>query len=165
MVIVEGAPVAKGRPRMSQLTGKAKTPQRTLNYERIVQHAALDARDRLGKRPVLAIVTALHPIPKGWSKAKTIDAQLGFQLKVSRPDVDNLLKSVFDGMQPISFDDDSQIEACACFKGYSINPRVEVELFELSVADGVFRAMNDETIIVAKTLRGLLGRVLLNDEE
>jgi crossover junction endodeoxyribonuclease RusA len=94
---VPGIPKPKARPRVvrSKHTGKvhAFTPEETLRFERLVAMCARTA----GARPV----------------AGRVVLQLGFYLpKLTRrsDDVDNLCKSVLDGLNGVAFEDDSQVD-------------------------------------------------------
>ena len=55
--------------------------------------------------PVAILMTAVFLPPQSWSKKKKNDPGP----KVSKPDLDNIAKSVLDGLNGIAFVDDSQI--------------------------------------------------------
>lgn len=110
---VPGTPVAKGRPRISVCGGQARayTPAKTVAYEGL---AALAAQDAMAGRvpidgPVRIEVIAWFPIPASWSKRKRADALAGRLHHVSRPDGDNILKALGDGLNGVCWRDDSQL--------------------------------------------------------
>ena len=75
-------------------------------------------------------------MPKSWSKKKKSQALLGEIRPTSKPDCDNIVKSVFDGMNTVKrrglvikngvYDDDKQVIEQSIVQYYSENPRVEV---------------------------------------
>lgn len=71
----------------------------------------------------------LMPIPTSLSKIKR-EAIIG-RYHTKKPDCDNLAKGVKDCLEGIAYDNDSQIAVLNITKRYDINPRIEVELWEL----------------------------------
>ena len=125
---IPGEPVAKGRPRVY---GKvAVTPEKTKNYERLVGYFARQVIGDMKPYPngVKLTVKAFFGIPKSWTKAKRKMALAGDLQHTQRPDFDNVLKAVTDGMNGIIFNDDSQVCRMGEDSGkfWSDSPRVEV---------------------------------------
>ena len=52
-------------------------------------------------------------------------------MPTKRPDVDNVIKCVADGLNGIAWRDDSQIVSVLANKFYSTRPRVEIEITEV----------------------------------
>lgn len=50
---------------------------------------------------------------------------------IKKPDIDNILKSVFDGLNGIAFKDDTQIIRIQTEKFYSNEPRIDIEIKEI----------------------------------
>jgi Holliday junction resolvase RusA-like endonuclease len=129
---IPGAPVAKGRPRISTRGGfaRAYTPKKTVNFEARVALAAQQVMD--GSEPLdgaLSLFIDVHlPIPQSWSKKKKEQASAHVIRPCSRPDIDNYVKAVFDGGNEIVWRDDSQIVELTSRKFYSENPRIVVEV-------------------------------------
>lgn len=117
---VEGNPVGKGRPKFTR-NGHTYTPEKTREYEKRVQRAAwvAMANQKLDPthRRVSMIVACYFEIPKSWTKRKTLEAQCGLIIP-SRPDIDNLAKSICDGCNNICYNDDAQIWHLSAFKAY-----------------------------------------------
>lgn len=130
---VHGDVVPKGRPRLAVVGGHARayTPKKTRTYEEIVRTTAIHIWD--GK-PVLTDVAIkvradfFRKIPKGFSRAKTASAIAGHLVPISRPDYDNLSKSVTDALNGVIYHDDAQIVDMHCRKLYGLEPRVEITL-------------------------------------
>lgn len=127
---IPGEPVAKGRPRMSSRNGfaRAYTPQKTIAFEGRVGFAGSQAM--AGEPPVegalcLSVDVRL-PIPASWSRKRQEEAALGRIRPTSRPDVDNFIKGVADGLNGIVWKDDSQVVELRATKFYSLTPRVDV---------------------------------------
>lgn len=49
-----------------------------------------------------------------------------------KPDIDNYLKALLDSMTGIVFKDDGQVVECRARKLYSLRPRIEFEIIEVS---------------------------------
>lgn len=127
---IPGDPVAKGRPKLTTIGGMARayTPAKTRNYEAIVRLAAKEAMAGLLPMdgPLHLWVRVYLGIPTSWSKRKKAAALEQLVLPTKKPDVDNVIKAVSDGMNAIAFTDDSRIVNLTAVKRYSDMPRVEV---------------------------------------
>lgn len=132
---VPGAPVAKGRPRFTvreapgrRPFAKVYTPPETADYETRVKWYAKAAMR--GRKPydgaVAAIVILFLPIPASWSRKDREDALRGTIRPTSRPDLDNYLKAVGDGLNGIVLCDDSQITTIQITKVYGATPQARV---------------------------------------
>ncbi len=135
---VVGTPVGKGRPRVSTRSGfvRTYTPERTREYETLVADVALAERVCAGLVPTIDDVSVsldfFFPVPKSYSKSKR-QACLADELKPKKYDIDNLCKSVLDGMNGVIFLDDKQVcelHARQFFTDEAIGfVRVEVNVF------------------------------------
>lgn len=133
--VVDGDPVAKGRPRagMTDEGIRMRTPAKTKAYERKIRTAArlaMHGRIPFG-RPVSLKVAIFLPIPQSWPKARQTRARLDIIRATNKPDADNVLKAIKDGMNDIVYEDDSQVVDIVVTKKYAVVPRVEVEVKEL----------------------------------
>lgn len=132
---VDGTPVAKGRPRASATHRGVRmhTPTATKRYEATVQVAARAAM--LGElptaRPVAMTVSIILPIPESWSKRRKRLACMGEIAATKKPDADNVLKAIKDGVNGIVYRDDSQVVSVVVTKAYGDQPRVDVVATEL----------------------------------
>jgi Holliday junction resolvase RusA-like endonuclease len=96
-IVIElaGEPRGKGRPRFVR-NGMTYTPAATRKYEAALRYAAQEAM--AGRPPLVGpisiIVTAVFPIPTSWSKRKPEAALAGELPHVSKPEIDNLIKSI-----------------------------------------------------------------------
>lgn len=133
---VPGEPVAKGRPRASTIGGKARlyTPAKTQNYENLVRIACANIIDVPLPGPCAVSVTAVLPIPQSWSKKRAQAALGGTERPTKRPDLDNYLKAILDGMNGVAFSDDSQVVEIGARKQYGARPGVWVELRQIGGA-------------------------------
>ena len=107
--VVEGAPVAKARPRV--VGGRAYTPEATKGYEERVTAGALQAMSGLvmasRREPVKAGVTISVPMSASWSGRRKRREQ--HTAHTQRPDIDNLVKVILDGCKGVVFTDDTQV--------------------------------------------------------
>ena len=128
---VPGKPIAKGRPRMTTRGGHARayTPAKTVAYEGLIAMAGQDAMD--GREPIAGpvylVVTATFEIPKSWPAKKRATAQW----HTSKPDGDNILKAVGDGLNGVAWSDDSQVVQARISKTYGATPGLHVIVEEI----------------------------------
>lgn len=130
-LIIPGEPCAKQRPRLGKY--RTYTPEKTVNYETLVKQ--LYIMEHRGKRLEGALklnVDAFFSIPKSTSKAKREKMLQGVIRPTKRPDWDNIGKIISDALNGLAYHDDSQIVAATVGKWYSTEPRVEVEITELT---------------------------------
>jgi Holliday junction resolvase RusA-like endonuclease len=132
VVTVLGAPVAKGRPKMTT-RGKfprVYTPAKTRAFEDLIRIEATtvmqDNPPVVG--PVLLSVTAYVAMPKSLSKKARAEALDGIRKPVTRPDADNYAKAALDGCNGILFRDDSQVTDLIVRKRYSAAPRLVITM-------------------------------------
>lgn len=132
---VYGTPQAQGRPR----SGKTPSgdvvmydPTNSKEYKRYVGLIASQHRPKeLIDSAVSLTVKVFLPIPRSWSKKKQNKADSGEVKPTSKPDIDNLSKSIMDSLSGIIWVDDKQVVNMVVEKRYSNSPRVEVGISEL----------------------------------
>ena len=129
---VPGLPIAKSRPRFNRKTGRTWTPGKTTRYENLVSLAYKEVYPDVipAGEPIRLTVIAYFPPPKATSKKRLALMLANLIHHVKRPDADNILKSVQDGLNKVAFMDDSQIWSLCVEKRYSEYPRVEVIIEE-----------------------------------
>lgn len=115
---IPGPPVPKGRPRFDRKTGRTFTPARTRRYERHVASIAKAASMRMG---------ATHKHFVGARIAARVEVYFP---DLRRRDVDNVAKSVLDGIQLGGLiRDDLQVDELTVRRHLDRKrPRVEVTL-------------------------------------
>ncbi len=131
MFKIYGEPVAKGRPRFTR-QGRAYTPAKTKNYEDevgMMAKAAMGSSDPL-ETPVSVFVYVTMPVPQSYSKKRTEACLSGSERPAKKPDLDNCVKAVTDGMNGIVYKDDSQIVCLHATKVYGTVGMVEVMVTE-----------------------------------
>lgn len=119
--VVPGTPQGKGRPRFSGKSRTTYTPANTKAYEATVGRMALvnmRGRDQFSG-PVHMDLRAHMPIPASWNKARKEAALLGALRPVGRPDIDNIIKVIADGLNGIAFADDAAIVSVNGSKVYA----------------------------------------------
>ena len=127
---VEANPVPKGRPKFSKIGGfvRTYTPKKTSDYETIVRETAQQA---MGQTEPLETPTAVYlyfrlPIPKSYPKKRLQACLNGSERPIKKPDIDNLAKSVLDGLNGSVYKDDGQIVSLHVTKVYASAPGVDV---------------------------------------
>jgi len=125
---IPGPPQGKGRPKFGK--GIVYTPVKTVTYEKLIQYFAYQAmkgKDILDC-PVSANLNIYMPIPKSWSLKKNTLAMNGDIRPTIKPDIDNIIKVVFDAINKIVWMDDKQVVYSSVKKEYSNKPRILVQI-------------------------------------
>ena len=103
--IIRGDPVGKARHRKRK-GGGYYTPEKTAAYEKLVGQTA--QAEMVGQvpalGPLLVEITAFFKLPKRTPLKHQCNGP-----HVKKPDIDNVVKCIFDGMQNIVMADDKQI--------------------------------------------------------
>lgn len=128
--IVYGAPHGKGRPRVGRVGAGVRmfTPAKTVAYEGLVAHAggvAMAGRDLLDGPVELRLLIDCQ-VPASWSKKKRAQALACEILPTTKPDVDNVIKAIGDGLNGVVWRDDVQITDIITRKRYAEKPQVRV---------------------------------------
>lgn len=127
---IMGEPVAKGRARSFVRNGHVShyTPDKTARYENLVKMCAKQAMQDAPPIDTACRLTvkAYFGVPKSWSKKKQQQALDGALAHAKRPDLDNVIKAVKDGMNCVVWRDDCQVVEISACKRYSDTPRVWV---------------------------------------
>ncbi|PHR17870.1 MAG: hypothetical protein COA41_11260 [Sphingopyxis sp.] len=137
--VVPGQPVGKGRPRIGKVGNHARmfTPAKTASYENLIAMAAQQAmagRDLI-LGPVLVELEIILQIPQSWSKKRKQLALDGRVYPTTKPDKDNVIKAIYDGINGIVWKDDVQAVDGHQRKRYGATPGVKVRVVPLEDAD------------------------------
>lgn len=127
---VPGVAQGKGRPKFTRNGPfvRAYTDKKTVSYENLVKVYASNAM--WGRPPMtgpvrMAIQIKVVP-PASWSKKKRELALSGQNPPTSKPDIDNVIKAIFDAMNGVVFVDDKQVFDVHVTKHYAETPEVRV---------------------------------------
>lgn len=127
-VIIPMKPVAKERPRSG--AGKFYTPKKTHSAERTIGLLVSNKMKVNGIRSIETgpvKVTALFSFNIAGTKKQGC-------WKATRPDVDNLGKTVLDALNGVAFKDDGQVAEFICRKKFSNEDSVTVRIESLQAA-------------------------------
>lgn len=129
-IIIEGEPVAQGRPRFSTINGHARVydPAKSRNYKKMVRSVAERHVSKPIDEPLKLVIDVYKGIPKSFSKKKRSEAIEGNLRPITKPDIDNYIKGILDGLNGVVWVDDNRIVSLTVNKFYSEQPRVEVEV-------------------------------------
>lgn len=123
-------PVAKARARIGQYG--AFTPKKTKEFEKtlffLIKNNMLKNDIKIVEGPVSVEIIFYFKYPKSYKKIfseEKIDIR-----KMTRPDIDNLAKSVLDAMNGVVYKDDGQIWKITCSKVYSEVSGVHIRVIE-----------------------------------
>jgi Holliday junction resolvase RusA-like endonuclease len=108
---IPGEPVAKGRPRSFVRGGHVGhyTPEKTARYENLVKLAAQQVFSAPFEGAVDLVIRAFMGIPRSWSQEKKDAAFRDEIMPVKRPDLDNIVKAIKDGLNGVAWKDDAQL--------------------------------------------------------
>lgn len=132
---VPGEPQGKGRGRVVKIAGHSRiaTPAKTVAYEGLVAHAAAEAMR--GAVPMQGACTvelrAAFAVPASWPKKRQAEALAGRVYPTKKPDADNVIKAVLDGMNGVVWRDDVQAVRVVLEKCYAERPGVFVNVAEV----------------------------------
>ena len=134
---IPGPPRGKGRPRFARRgAGVATyTDDRTAAYENLVTLAFRQEQQKAMSGPVMLEVHAFFPIPKSASKAKRHEMMIDKIYPTVKPDLDNVIKAVLDGLNGVAFEDDKQVVSIISSKHYDETPHVQVHIWEANARE------------------------------
>lgn len=121
--VVPGTPVGKGRPKFARRGAftVAYTPEKTASYENLVKVKAEEAM--LGHALIDGAVSVSIELyvtpPASWSQKKQRAALDGSIFPTSKPDMDNVIKGLFDACNEIVWKDDKQVAELMVTKRYA----------------------------------------------
>lgn len=118
--------VAKQRPRLTR-SGHVYTPKQTREFEKNV---GLLWGYPLTNKPLIANVEIYIKTPSKFRKSEKIRALMGKIKPVTTPDIDNVLKAIFDGLNGVAYEDDKQIFEVTARKHYAEKNYFTVRLTE-----------------------------------
>ena len=127
---VQGQPKGKGRPRFSKRGNyvHAYTPEDTTAYENQVAFAYISSSKTKFTGNVEMEIRAYYKIVKSTNKT---DKELMLKHIIrptKKPDLDNVIKIILDGLNGYAYNDDAQVCKVTAEKWYSDEPRVEVTI-------------------------------------
>lgn len=136
-IIVDGKPQGKARARTVTLrNGRVMsfTPKETVEYENFIRTSYKQQQgDYFSENQEIAVqIIAYFPIAESWTKKKKNAALAGEIRPTTKPDVDNICKSVLDALNYVAFADDKQVVDVIVRKFYSARPRIELQIREAS---------------------------------
>lgn len=126
-----GTPVPKGRPRWSK--HGTYTPKKTKDYESYIRQCWVGAYGNLmpSEKPLAVEIIFYMPIPKSATK-RAKEFMIAGQIRhTKKPDLDNMTKIIFDGLNKFAYEDDSQIVSLFTKKEYAKTPKTLVWIREV----------------------------------
>ena len=134
---VIGKIVGKQRPRVSTINGfaRAYTPKETMNYENLVKFSFLEQHPNFipydEKKALAVVISVFKPIPSTfpkWKKQMALDRHIRPLVK---PDLDNIAKSILDGLNQVAYLDDKSVVDLHIISYYAQVECCTVEISEL----------------------------------
>lgn len=107
-------------------------PPESRKYKKRVEQSARLVCDEPIDVPVELDVVVYREPPKSWSKKKKKEALDGLIVPETRPDLDNYLKSILDGLNEVAFTDDNLVCRIVAEKRYGEEKAI-IEIRELDL--------------------------------
>ena len=134
-IIVPGTIVPWQRPQRKRLASGATvtfTNPTVEAYHAVVRMAA--ERVMAGhpplEGPLEVTIRGVFAVPVSWSRKRQTAALAGTIAKVTKPDIENMLKGAMDALQSVAYADDRQIVRLVAEKVYGV-PCLDITLQEL----------------------------------
>ncbi|HGY3556654.1 TPA: RusA family crossover junction endodeoxyribonuclease [Pseudomonas putida] len=136
--LVPGDAVGKGRMRLTTRHGIARMhpTDRTIAYEGLI---AMVGAQAMGERsliecPVMVEMRIVLKVPKSASKKFKAQALAGEIFPTKKPDMDNVIKAIYDGLNGVVWKDDVQVVDAFVRKRYGDVPGVHVRIIPIEEA-------------------------------
>ena len=123
-IILNIEPTPAPRPRVTR-KGTTYYPKKYADFKNEFARQIGEFEIDIIEGPVRMELYFYMPIPKSTPKKQKPNMEETFHIK--RPDADNLIKSVLDGLNGILYIDDGQVCRIETFKLYSEEPRIEIK--------------------------------------
>ena len=127
---IDGNPIPDARPRVTRYgtyNPRYREKKRLKTY-------LLSFGIKTLSEPLKVSLIFFMAIPKSTSKKKRKEMLTNQITHTKKPDLDNLVKFVFDSCNGILFDDDRQIVHLEAFKCYDENPSTVIEIIPITDA-------------------------------
>lgn len=124
---VIGNIVGKGRPRFTRIGGYVRTytPKKTHDYENLIKESYTG---KMYEGALKIRINAFFMIPKSYTKKKR--QELPGKVYMMKPDIDNIAKSVLDGLNGVAWSDDTQVVEMSITKHYAMD---DIEKLVISI--------------------------------
>lgn len=139
--IIPGEPQGKARPRATIIKGHARvyTPKATASYESLVRLAYMEkyGDEKPSNKAIFIEVRFKFPLNKADYNSKGelnkhgIAKIQGSEFHKKKGDIDNLLKSLLDGLNGVAYVDDCYVVKICAEKMFSEKPETEVVIREI----------------------------------
>lgn len=133
--VIMGEARGKGRPRFRNIGRYVTTytDKETISYENLVKISYINSNSEryMNKEILRCEIEIYQGIPKSVSKKKREQMIKGEIRPGKKPDIDNCIKAILDGLNKVAYSDDTQIVEIESKKWYDEIPRVEVRIKEI----------------------------------
>ena len=131
-LIIEGNPVAQGRPIFNSYTKRAHDPIKSKNYKMFVGLTAKrQYHGMLIDCPIRVEIDVYRANQKSISKKELDRREKKLSMPTVKPDIDNYVKGIKDALNGVIWIDDNLVVELEAKKYYSVNPRIEIRIKEL----------------------------------
>lgn len=115
-------PKQRARTCRNKHTGRSIsfTPAETVNYENLVKFSFINAGGEIIPEGAISLTIVCNmEIPASASKKKQALMASNEIMPTKKPDLDNIIKSIKDGLNKVAWKDDSQVVCISAIKRYN----------------------------------------------
>ena len=123
-IFIEIKPKAAPRPRVTKFG--TYNPKNYTDYKKVIALAS-KREFEVSSYALKMKIEFFFKIPKSWTKEKKANTPH----HTSKPDVDNLIKSIKDALNGIAYKDDSQVVSVFARKQYADREGIFIEIEEI----------------------------------
>lgn len=135
----------QGRPRFSKYSGAYKS-KKDIEYENLIKDSFLKVAEGFepSKRPVSIHIEAMYKLAKSLPKyvVDEVTYRTCDYVPQSKPDVDNIAKSVLDALNGVAYIDDKQVYNLNCAKYFDTKSDTDYLIVTIYYCDD-YRTIED----------------------
>jgi Holliday junction resolvase RusA-like endonuclease len=136
-IVIDGKPPKKDRPRFRSIGKFAQTysTKETVECEKRVSRAWKEQGGGVTFDGAVSVgIDIFYEVPASIAKnsKKRASAMIADKWKVTKPDIDNVIKSVLDGLNGLAFSDDNQVAVLKSRKMYGKKEKTVVTVESLN---------------------------------
>ena len=109
----------KARPRFNVYTKKVYTTPQDREFESLIRQSYIESDGLYFNGNIRAEIDLYFAIPKSYTKKRRELCAKNIEKPSKKPDIDNVLKSIFDSCNKIAYHDDTQIVEVEARKHYT----------------------------------------------
>ncbi len=135
---IPGYPRGKSRPRFVRIGKHVRTyqPKEDKDREKVIKAAYLQAHGNIGPHSgaIAFTMEVVYAVPPSYSKKQ----KLSPGPKITKPDLDNVVKSVWDGLNRVAYTDDAHVIRHQAWKRFGDRDEIIVTIERIGATADLF---------------------------